>query len=359
MTLKTPSPDPKPATWCRFVLSLVATFAGGSAALFVLLALLDPWGAMPFRSPLPRTPADHSQRWAYPELARDPRFDAAIIGNSASRLLDPAAIDPVASARFVNLAMVHAFAYEQARLLDVFIAAHPRPRAVLVGLDRVWCERGTEFERYGYGPIPDWLYDGDRLAALGNLLNLRAIETALRSFSAKLGLSPAPYGDNGYALIGVDFHKYDPALAKRLIAQDLAITWPEPPNPDPATWRYGALEWLAARLDRLPAGTRKILVFVPVHHLYPAPGSPGAAMMAECKRRVVAMARERPNAEVIDFSIPSPVTTEEDRWWDGVHARPETMARVSAALARALAHEETEDVHILTPRPGLAENTPR
>lgn len=344
------------AGWRRFVVGLVAVFAGGSAALFLLLATLDPWGALPFRSPLPRAPADHSQRWAYPELARDRRFDAAIIGDSTGRLLDPGVFDPAVSARFVNLAMVKAFAFEQARLLDVFIAAHPNPRAVMVGLDRIWCERGAEIPRFGYEPIPDWLYDGDTLAALGNLFTLHAIETAWRSLSFELGLAPRPYGENGYALIDVDHHAYDPALARSLIAQNLQIGWPDPPSADPASWRYGGLDWLAQRLDRLPAETRKILVFVPSYHLYPAPGSVGAGMMNECKRRVVAMARALPNAEVIDFAIPSALTMTDDLWWDAVHLRPEAMARVSASLARVLAGQPSEDAQVLTPRPGLAQN---
>jgi hypothetical protein len=342
--------------WRRFTARLVAVWAGGSAALFLLLALLDPWGALGLPITLPRQPADHSQRWAYPELARDQRFDAAIIGDSASRLFNPADLDAATGDHFANLAMVHAFAWEQARLLDVFMSAHKTPKAVMIGIDRVWCERGDDTEHFGYGPIPEWLYDGDKLAALGNLLNLHAIETAFRSLSAKLGLSPPPYGANGYALIGVDFHHYDPVLARHLIANDLAIIWPNPPNPDPATWRYPALEWMTRRLDALPASTRKLLVFVPRHHLYPAPGSVGAAMMDECKHRVLDLARRLPNTDVYDASLPGPVTTEEDRWWDAVHARPETMARVSRALGQAVAGTESEDVRILTSHPAVAQN---
>ena len=341
-------------TWRAFVLRLLAVFLGGSASLVVLLALLDPWGALPFPSPLPRLPADHSQRWAYPELARDRRFDAAIIGDSASRLLNPADLDPAVGGRFVNLAMVNARAFEQARLLDVFIGAHPNPRAVLIGLDRGWCERGDHIERFGYEPIPEWLYDGDTLAGLGNLLNMHAIETAGRSLRAALGLAPRPYAANGYQLIDVDHHHYNPTLAKALIAEHLAQSWPAPPTPDPATWHYVALDWLARRLDALPTDTRKLLVFVPRYHLYPAPGSVGAGMIDECKRRVVEMARQRPNTDVYDFSIPSPVTTQDDRWWDAVHARPSTMAQVSKELAAAIDGKASADVRVLTPTPSVA-----
>lgn len=331
--------------WRRFVFQLVAVFLGGSLALFALLALLDPWGAL--GSPVPTIPADHSQRWAYPELARDKRFDAAIIGNSGSRLLNPADLDPATDARFVNLSMVRAYAYEQARLLDVFLDAHPRPRAVLIGLDRVWCERDAEQFLFGYEPIPEWLYDGDLGAALGNLLNLHAIETAWRSLSAELGLSARPYGRNGYALIDVDRHRYDPALAHSLIAKDLTDLWPEPITPEPATWRYPALDRLTQRLDRLPPETRKLLVFVPRYHLYPAPGSVGAAMMDECKRRVVRIARARPNAQVFDLAFPNALTSDDSLWWDAVHMRPEPLAQVSQDLAAAIEGQERPDVRRL------------
>jgi hypothetical protein len=343
--------------WRRFAARLVAVWAGGAACMFVLLALLDPWGALGLPIHLPRQPSDHSQRWAYPEIARDQRFDSAIIGDSATRLFNPADLDRAAGAHFANLAMVHAYAWEQARLLDVFIAAHPEPKAVMIGIDRVWCERGEHPERFGYDPIPEWLYDGDKLAALANLLNLHAIDTAWRSLSARLGYSPAPYGDNGYALIGVDFHPYNPALARHLIAQDLAVIWPAPADPNPATWRYVTLEWMARRLEALPASTRKLLVFVPHHHLYPAPGSVGEAMMNECRRRVLDLAGSLSNAEVYDAALPGPVTMEDDRWWDAVHARPETMARVSRGLGQVVAGGESEDVRLLTPqRPASAQS---
>lgn len=346
-------------TWRRFALGLLAVFAGGSAALWLLLAALDPWGALPLHAGLPRGPADHSQRWAYPELARDARFDSAVIGNSGSRLINPADLDPALGARFVNLAMVRAFPYEEMRLLDVFLAAHPQPRAVLIGMGREWCERADQGEatpRFGYEPLPEFLYGGGTVAALANLLNLHAIETAWRSLQAKLGFAPPPYGDNGYALIGVDFHPYDPVKAKAMIDRDNAEPWLPPPRPDPATWRFPALEWLAQRVDAMPASTRKLLVFVPRHHLYPAPGSVGAAMMDECKRRVVALARQRPKTQVLDLSIPSPITTEDTLWWDAVHLRPEPMAGLSTDLARAIAGEPTETVRVLTAPPGLAES---
>lgn len=337
--------------WRKFFLHLLGVFGGGSALLFLVLVLADPWGTLPFPSPLPRTPADHSQRWAYPELARSPKFDAAIIGNSTSRLFNPADLDPAVGATFANLAMVHSFAYEQMQLLDVFLRAHPKPRALMVGLDRLWCERGDDLEHFGYGPLPDWLYRDDALGALANLFNMHAIETAWRSAASILSGPARPFGANGYQLLDVDFHKFDPVLAKALIAENLAEPWLPPANPDPATWHYVALDWLRARVDTLPPSTRLLLVFVPRHHLYPAPDTVGAAMMQGCKDRVVALAKTRPNTAVYDLSLPGPLTSDESRWWDAVHMRPEPMAQLSRDLAAAMTGHDGATVHTLIATP--------
>ena len=341
--------------WRPFLLRLLATFFGGSLALYLLLALADPWGTLPFPSPFPRQPADHSQRWAYPELARTPRFDAAIIGNSTSRLIDPADLDPATSATFVNLAMVHSFPFEQMQLLDVFLRAHPAPRALMIGIDRLWCERDDTIGHYGYDPVPDWLYRDAPLASLKHLFNLHAIETVWRSAATELGLATRPYGANGWQWIDVDHHPYDPVLAHSLIAENLAEPWLTPASPDPATWNYIALDWLHDRTARLPATTRLLYVFVPHNLRYPVPGTVGAAMIAECHHRLVEAARARPNTAVYDLSMPNPLTQDETVWWDAVHMRPEPMARLSHDLGAAIAGTESPDVRtVLTTPPATS-----
>ncbi|MCC7282510.1 MAG: hypothetical protein IT556_09020, partial [Acetobacteraceae bacterium] len=54
-------------------------------------------------------------------LARSARFDSAILGTSTSRMLRPAVLDPLFGARFANLSMNDATAWEQYRLGLVFL----------------------------------------------------------------------------------------------------------------------------------------------------------------------------------------------------------------------------------------------
>ena len=82
----------------------------------------------------------------FPSLARSDRFDSAIFGTSTSRLLRPAVLNAEFGARFANLSMNAATAYEQSRLMAVFRTAHPAARMVLVGLDISYCTPGETEE---------------------------------------------------------------------------------------------------------------------------------------------------------------------------------------------------------------------
>jgi hypothetical protein len=52
----------------------------------------------------------------------------------------------------------------------------------------------------------------------------------------------------------------------------------------------------------------------------PAQGSYGAAWEAECKHKIAAIARRR-GAVLVDWRIPSPLTTEDSHYWDPLHFR--------------------------------------
>jgi hypothetical protein len=109
-----------------------------------------------------------------------------------------------------------------------------------------------------------------------------------------------------------------------------------------ARWTFPDHALLAGMLQALPAATRKVLVFVPYHQFHqPPPGAPRAAEFAECKRRVAAMAAAVPNAYVLDSMIPSPLTTRDENYWDGLHYRVETGTQLIALIGEAVSqHRE-------------------
>lgn len=329
--------------WSRFLRALAVTALGLGAALLAFLYIVDGYDTVFFAPRLDREPVTSNQRFAFPALARKEKFDSAIIGTSTTRLLRPAELDPLFDARFVNLSMNDATAWEQAQLFGVFQRHHPKPRAVIFGIDMVWCEVGDDFRRLTPRPFPEWMYDEDRWNDLVNLFNLPALEETGRQFAYLTGLRRPKYGKDGYTNFLPPDAQYDPARAVlRLYGPGGKVPPPAPQletvsDAEVAAWRYPMHPLMEAMLKSLPPETLKVLAVVPYHiHNQPAPGSRAARRWDECKRRLAAMAGAADNGHLVDFMIESPLTTTDSNYWDVLHFRTGLTPVLSRALAEAV-----------------------
>ena len=316
------------------------------AVIFLFVALVDPFDTLPLSLVAERWPVATDARFSFPALARAARFDSAVFGTSTSRLLRPAALDPAFGARFANLAMNDATVYEQAKLMQVFRRAHPDARIVMVGLDVRWCVTGNTYQKLTPRVFPAWMYRRDRWAGYPHLLNLYAVQEAGQQFGILLGIKRPVYGRDGYTSFVPPDSTYDPARAAAHL-RDAGPETPPGPRSGPASgWRYPALETLREELGRFPASTRKIVFFVPYNHvLFPAPGSDGARVWNECKRRVAAIAATMPGALAVDFMRPSPITENDRNYWDPLHYRVPVADRLVRDLA---AGGDTPDSRLLS-----------
>lgn len=329
--------------WSRFLRALAVTALGLGAALLAFLYIVDGYDTVFFAPRFDREPVTSNQRFAFPALARKEKFDSAIIGTSTTRLLRPAELDPLFDARFVNLSMNDATAWEQAQLFGVFQRHHPRPKAVIFGIDVVWCEVGDDFRRLTPRPFPEWMYDEDRWNDLVNLFNLPALEETGRQFAYLTGLRKPKYGKDGYTNFLPPDAQYDPARAVlRLYGPGGKVPPPAPQqetvsDAEVAAWRYPMHPLMEAMLKSLPPETLKVLAVVPYHiHNQPAPGSRAARRWDECKRRLAAMAGAAGNGHLVDFMIESPLTTTDSNYWDVLHFRTGLTSILSRALAEAV-----------------------
>jgi hypothetical protein len=360
-----PAAGPGRAAWRRFFLLAAGTTGAIVLALFGFVALVDPFEDLPLAPPAHRVPVATNARYAFPALARDTRFDSAIMGTSTSRLLRPDVLNAELGGRFVNLAMNAATAWEQARMLDLFARAHAAPRTVIVGLDVAWCVTGDTLQRTTPRPFPEWMYDDDPWDEYAHLLNLDALEQAGRQFGIILGVKRPVYGSDGYTSFVPDDRLYDAARVAAHLAVGAAFVPDGARDGPPGTWRFPALDLLRARLAALPASTRKLLFFAPYHVIAQPhgdrdgrdrPGDDAARRLwATCKARVAAIGRETPNTTVADFMIPSPMTTADSNYWDPLHTRiavADRLARDIAAAARGQASEN--DRLLVTPAPPAA-----
>jgi hypothetical protein len=334
--------------WRRFFRLAAGTAALAVAMIYAFVVLVDPFDTLPLSPPADRVPVASNARFAFPSLARSDRFDSAVFGTSTSRLLRPVVLNAEFGARFANLAMNAATAYEQSHLMAVFRAAHPDARVVLVGIDIAYCVPGEAEMKFTPRQFPGWMYQSNRWRGYGEMFNLYAVQEAGQELGILLGVKRQVYGSDGYTSFVPPDSAYDPARVAMHLHTEAPFLPPEAQDGDPASWRYPGIDRLDTELTGLAADTRKIMFFVPYNHaLMPPPDSAGAAVWRECKQRVAALARRLPNALAVDFMLPSPITRDDDNYWDGVHFRIGIADRIVRDLAAADRGEGSSDYQVL------------
>ena len=328
--------------WRRFFALLLACGAGLGLAVYLLLVIIDPFDMLPLSPPLDRAPIATNARFSFPALARSQRFDSAIFGTSTSRELQPRVLDPLFGARFVNLAMNSATAYEQFRLMGLFAMHHRDAKNVIVGIDAVWCESARTIEKFTPRPFPEWMYGGSRWRGFGHLFDLYTMEQAGRQLAVLTGLRPAPYGRDGYTDFLPSDSQYDLARARMhlrggSIGPDPAIAGEAEPQVDAAEPSdLPGLPLLSEALSALPAVTRKLVYVVPYHISgQPAAGSPQLERWRACKAALARIVAAIPGAVGVDFMLPSPITREDANYWDRLHYRVGIGVRIARDLAKA------------------------
>jgi hypothetical protein len=340
--------------WRRFFGLAAGTAMLVVAAIYAFVVLVDPFDTLPLSPPANRAPVASNARFAFPALARSDRFDSAIFGTSTSRLLRPVVLNSDFGAHFANLAMNSATAYEQSRLMAVFWTAHPAARWVLVGIDVNYCIPGETDEKFTPRPFPEWMYEGSLWYGYREMFNLHALQEAGQEFGILIGIKRQVYGSDGYTSFVPPDSEYDPVRVARHLREDPPFS-PSAQSGEPSTWRYPSLDRLDTDLSVLAESTRKILFFVPYNQrLMPLPSSPSASVWLECKRRVAALAAHVPNTVVVDFMLPSPITTIDENYWDGMHYRIAVADRIAHDLAAADRGEPSADYLLLDENSSLA-----
>jgi hypothetical protein len=322
--------------WRRFARDIVAAVLSIGLAIIAFIAAADPYG---LRAALGRPAGpivDTAQRWSYPQVARGGAFDSAVFGSSTSRLLDPVALDGAFGGHFANLAMNAATPDEQLRLASLFLVGRDA-KLVLFGLDATWCSAAPKTRTAI--PFPDWLYEKDAPFGFLRQVNLRSLESAAKSALVRAGHGrPAIRGD-GYAVFTPPEATYDPERARQHIASAARDAGD---RADPVDAPMPALAQLEALLADLSPRTRVILAFMPVHaRVQGQPGTKSGERENACKARAAQVGARR-GVLVVDFRIPSDVTTQDTNYWDALHYRLPVAARIVAGLGAA-ARSRTDD----------------
>jgi hypothetical protein len=344
MSSSTSSSDP----WKRFFRLIAGAAAIAAGIVYAFVVLVDPYDTLPLSPPADRPPVASNQRFSYPSLARSARFDSAVFGTSSSRLLRPEVLNPLFDAHFANLAMNDATVYEQSRLFGVFARTHAAPKVVMLGLDYRWCPTGPDYQKLTFRTFPEWMYSDTRWAGYREMFNQYAVQSAGQLFGIMIGIKEPDQGRDGYTIFVPPDATYDAARAMVHLRDERPYAPEGPRNGPPAEWSYPTMRPLRVILTSVPAATRKILFFIPYNHrMLTEPGSEGAVVWDECRRRVVTEAASVPNAVVVDFMRPSPITEADENYWDGIHYRIGIADRLARDMAAAMRGEASEDYGVL------------
>ncbi|MFC7396635.1 hypothetical protein ACFQU1_05445 [Chelatococcus sp. GCM10030263] len=316
-------------TWWRFAVTFLGTSFAVACGFLLIAFLVDPFDSG--RSPLQLAEGVPEQinRFANASRARDPAFRAAIFGNSRIQLIEPAVLTAGTGIPFVSLGIEGSYPREQLATLDWFLAHHPDPAVIVVGIDGVWCESDLA---QGVHPFPYWLYSPSTLTYLRGLFRATALEGLGRYGAYVLGGRPRARPDGFwnyetlYLKVGMDSEEKQRALLRHEFAADVNLTG-----------RFPAADELATRLQRLPRETKVVLLRPPVFYTgLPMPGSPEAAAEAACLDRFTALVRSRPNTFLLDWRVDRPEVREQSAFFDHTHYRKPVARRVEEDLIAML-----------------------
>jgi len=316
------------AHWFRFARVFLTAFFGILAGLLAMIAIVDPYDSGQFPVSLITGITDKDPRFASASRGRDPRFDAAVFGNSHGQAIHPVRLSQATGLRFVQMTVPGITPREQLTLMNWFARHHANIEAIVLVVDEWWCTHDPNLPtRYEF---PYWLYSGRTFDHLTKLLSTQSFDRAIRRVALAFGLTEAA-DPNGF----LDYEEgktwsFSPAPIAELEAQS-GLASPKPADPFPAA------EQLAAMLSNLPADVPVIFVMPPVYYSsLPRPGTAAAADLSSCKFALAQIVAQRKRGDFLDMQVDTALARDPKNFMDATHYRANVAVMIENRIAAAL-----------------------
>jgi hypothetical protein len=309
--------------WRRWLFVYVGVLVGLTSFVFLAVVLLDPFSTGRLTPIDGFNIATKKRIFGHAGRIRNPRFNAAIIGNSRAFPIEPARLGELTGHRIVNLAMEGLWPPEQRFLLRNFVR-HQRGRAplIIMVLDSSWCESKRHHTKY---ELPRWLYEGSDLDYLRHIVSLNSAEAALVRAMILLGLKRDLKRLDGYD------PWYPPDVA--MMRQQM-LNMPVHAGGEPVSAPFPNLDDLGEALAGVEPASPVILMFPPEFAgALAVPGSPAEARIDACKARVGEIAGVRQRTEFIDLWRDTPVVRDPMNFIDQMHFLDPVAQYVEGVLA--------------------------
>jgi hypothetical protein len=351
--------------WKRLLLAGLAAAVVTSLLVLGTVTVIDPYDVFSFSPSFDRQPITGQRGLSVAALARKSAYDSAALGSSTVELLDPVDLNTLFGGSFVNLSIWGGSAWEQNLAGQLFARHHPFARTIILGIDSYWCGGGIQ-PRMSPNQFQEWMYRETSPADIPRLFHMAALWDSWEQLDYIRHLRKSAAAVDGFE----DIFAHNEYSLKR--ARERIYGTPEPkPIPvidqaEVATLSknhpYPNHVYLPEILDALPLSTAKILYFVPLHiYGLNSAGTDTVAMYEGCKSSIVEIAKRYRNILVLDFMIDSPMTRDDQNFWDRAHSQPKTGRRTMELTANVLQHgiENRDSVRLLYQAPAGAEGAPK
>jgi hypothetical protein len=318
--------EPTQAQWRRFARRFVAVFAAELVLVFAFLIAVDPLDSGRFPKLTSAGPIDSVGRVVNVSRGRDPRFDAAIIGNSHLMPLEPKRLSAATGSSFVQLAVPAERKREDAAMIAWFRRNHPKIAALVINADPTICDRDPTLPLTA--PFPFWLYGSD-LGYLSHMMSASMLRLSARRIKATLGLALTS-DPSGTVFEEVKF----------------AFAGAPPPVQPPATdlsparlgdTRFPAIDLMEKALDGLPMSTLIVFIVPPAHvSLLPQENTPEWREIKTCKYELEQRVRAHPNWRFLDYFLDTPAARDTENFVDANHYRTFFSHMIENDIAGAL-----------------------
>jgi hypothetical protein len=307
---------------------LLGVAAALTAVVYVGIVLIDPFSTGRL-TPIKRIDVATSDTvFGHAARVRDPRYDAAVIGNSHAILIDPARLSDMTRMHIVQVATVATVPREQFMIARAFVRNHRKVAALIVVLDELSCQTSEKtFPFY----FPAFLFEDSDIGYLRHIFSFGAAETAAYRLGMWLGFVHAPERPDGFNPLTYDRPETRPERLLRIANAQRPAEGPVSGTPVPA---LADLDAFVAELD---PGTRLLLYFAPIPaNSLPTPASSAARWLDSCKALYQALAVRRPHTALVDRMVEDDFARDIEHFEDRDHVRNALAPVLERDIAAAL-----------------------
>jgi len=335
MSSSTSSSETDPG-WGRSLIACLGALTGAALLVLGLMVLVDPYDSGKLGLLGINGVDNRLTQITAASRARNPDFNAAILGNSTAQMIEPAELSRATNLRFVQLYMTGAVPRQQLAVLDFFLRHHKNVGALVIAADPSWCAHAREKQEGGI-PFPDWLYDRSVVTYAVRLISWQAIEQAFQRISIGLGRRPRMNPDG--------FVSYEDIWPP---GQFREVGWPTDPVPVASADMRAAFPEIAALaglVEKLPADVPVVVIVPPTFATtVPKPGTDTAVERGACDAALKKVVAGRPRSNFISYRVDNELTRDPANFADYIHYRPPLARKIEQGIAASLRDGESAKI---------------